>query len=64
MFYKIAYGIASEESIKAQFEAIKNDEQNPCYAYQVYMRAETPELVAYCLADFLGDAAAALESYQ
>ncbi|MBQ1233393.1 MAG: extracellular solute-binding protein [Clostridia bacterium] len=64
MFYKVAYELATEESIKAQFEAIKNDEQNPCYAYQVYMRAETPELVAYCLADFLGDAAAALESYQ
>ncbi len=64
MFYKIAYEIATEENIKAQFEAIKNDEQNPCYAYQVYQYAETSELVAYCLADFLGDAAAALESYQ
>ena len=64
MMFKVAYEIATEENIKAQFEAIKNDEQNPCYAYQVYQKAETPELVAYCLADFLGDAAAALESYQ
>ena len=64
LMFKVAYEIATEENIKAQFEAIKNDEQNPCYAYQVYQKAETPELVAYCLADFLGDAAAALESYQ
>ena len=63
-FFKVAYEINTEENIKAQFEAVKNNEQNPCYAYQVYQYAETPELIAYCLADFLGDAAAALESYQ
>ena len=63
-FLKIAYEINTEANIKAQFEAIKNDPQNPCYSYQVYQYAKTPELVAYCLADFLGDAAAALESYQ
>ncbi len=64
LFFEVAYDINTEANIKAQFEAIKNDPTNPCYSYQVYQYAETPELIAYCLADFLGDAAAALESYQ
>ena len=63
-FLKVAYELNTEEQILAQFEAIKTDPTNPCYAYQVYQYAETPELVAYCLADFLGDASAAMESYQ
>ena len=63
-FYEVAYKISTEAEIKAQFNAIKNDPKNPCYAYEVYQYAETPELIAYCLAQFLGDAAAALESYQ
>ena len=63
-FLLLAYEISTEANIKAQFEAVKNDPDHPCYSYQVYQYAETPELIAYCLADFLGDAAAALESYQ
>ena len=62
----VAYKINSEENVKAQFDAIhdSDNQTNPVYSYQVYQYAETPELIAYCLADFLGDAAAALESYQ
>ena len=63
-FQKVAYEISTEAKILEQFEAIKNDPTDPCYSYQVYLKAETPELIAYCLADFLGDASAALESYQ
>ncbi len=63
-FLRIAYELNTKEQVLAQFEAVKTDPDNPCYAYQVYQYAETPELVAYCLADFLGDASAAMESYQ
>ena len=63
---EVAYKINTEENIKAQFDAIHDpdNQTDPVYSYQVYQYAETPELIAYCLADFLGDAAAALESYQ
>ncbi|MBE6697329.1 MAG: extracellular solute-binding protein [Ruminococcaceae bacterium] len=63
-FLKVAYEISTEDAIMKQFNAIKNDPQDPCYSYQVYLKAETPELIAYCLADFLGDASVAMESYQ
>jgi len=63
-FLKVAYEISTEAAILEQFEEIKTNPTNPCYSYQVYQYAETPELVAYCLADFLGDASAAMESYQ
>lgn len=61
-FLRVAYENSSEDDMLAKFEAIKADKE--CYAYQVYLYAETSEMIAYCLADFLSDASAALESYQ
>lgn len=61
-FLQVAMANSSEKALIAQFEAIKAEKN--CFAYQVYLYAETPEMIAYCLADFLSDASVALESYK
>ena len=61
-FLRVAYENSSEDDMLAKFEAIKAE--NECYSYQVYLYAETSEMIAYCLADFLGDASVALDSYK
>ena len=52
----------SDNTVASQVAAVK--EEYTCYAYQVYEHAQTPELIAYCLAEFLEDASVALASYQ
>ena len=52
----------SGNTVDSQIASIKAEHN--CYAYQVYEHAETPELVAYCLAEFLEDASVALASYK
>ena len=63
---EVAKKINTEANIKAQFDAIHDPDNatNPVYTYQVYQYAETPELIAYCLSDFLNDASVAMESYK